>query len=260
MISLASGRLAGREQAESLADVLIEPVSLVFAGYVGSFSIVEYVGDDADIQVQPDGDLVHVRARSDLGLMQLWLDPDAGFLPRRLHLVKQGTDRTFGDRTVQDLEIRGRSERWVSGSVDRLEWSADDIDLQRSGEGFYMRSVELDKRMFMTSGAVQTTRSAVTIDEITFSPEFDDDDFRPLLKIPVGTGVSIMGASHLPYEWDGEKVVPRSRQRQAEVAVEAARKRGGSVSGGLRLPWLIGINTALIAAIAAVLWYQRRAA
>ncbi len=262
VLSLTSPDLAGPEHKETMATFLtsVEFVSIVF-GALDEFPIVDYVGEGADVQVQPDGDLVHVRARSDLGLLQLWLDPDAGFLPRRLHLVKQAHDRTSGGRRVNDMDMNtSDGSLWPTGRLERLEWSADDIDLRKSGDRAYIHELQLIEKRHAADGAAITIKATCVVDEITFSPEFTDDDFRPLLKIPVGASVGIDGAEHLPYEWDGEKVVPRSRQRQAEVAVEAARKRGGSVSGGLRLPWLIGINAALIAAIAAVLWYQRRAA
>jgi hypothetical protein len=48
-----------------------------------------------------------------------------------------------------------------------------------------------------------------TVSEIKFSPDLPADAFNTEIKAPVGFDVTVVGASHLPYEWDGRKPVPR---------------------------------------------------
>lgn len=49
----------------------------------------------------------------------------------------------------------------------------------------------------------------MNLQHVIYEPTFADADFQTEIIAPIGYSVTVDGAYHLPYEWDGVKAIPR---------------------------------------------------
>jgi hypothetical protein len=208
-------------------------------GFLDGLDVADYFGEPESTPSVMEGSLVRVSAKTDNGEIILLLDPLYGHLPREVRLVKRGRDKT-GNRRVDEIEMAGDGSRWPAGKVSQLVWRAERIELDRRDDTPYIRRAVVHADTVSAAGPVVrlTTRAEVT--GLDLGVSFRDEQLTSTLKTPEHYRVTIEGAPHLPYEFQGGEVVPR-------VIGAAALARGGD-SG---IPYLIiGINVLIVAYLA----------
>jgi len=96
--------------------------------------------------------------------------------------------------------------------------------------------------------------TTIELDRVTYDPPLTESDFNTDIVAPVDYRVTVDGASHLPYKWDGMAAVPG-------IPVQPVREfETIAPSGGDRRMILIAINVALILALVLVLWRKHATA
>lgn len=253
MMSFASEHIAGAKARRNINDLMegLNDFAIVF-GYLGYFPVKDYFGSSAKVTVLSEGEFIKVEAHSGLGRLALWLDPAFGNLPHKLELVKQQHDLTSSGRRVSEIDMRGDGKVWPSGRIKQLVWSADDITLAQSGSVSYIQGVDLVQRVVSVAGPTVTIHTRASVSQIDFNPSFDDTNFSPSLKVPKDYPVTIEEAEHLPYVWNGDRVVPSSTEGLGALSTQ-------SVYSGKRIT-LILLNVALIVLLLATLVLRKRAA
>jgi len=248
-VLLHSERLAGRPERKDIPSVLaaLNDSGLIF-GVLGGHSLPAYLSASARITQSAEGAFVRLDSVSSLGHLTVSLDPGYGYLPRKLLLVKAGTD-SMGERSVGEIRMAGDGKRWPAGSVRQLTWTAENIALANSSGVPYIKQVRLERKTFSEAGPVVTLTTDAEVTEAQFKPVFGEVAFTTTIAIPNHFDVTIVGAQQLPYEWNGSDVVP-----------SVARVTGsGEAATGFGRPFLIVANVLLVLAIAAYLLFQRLA-
>lgn len=197
-----------------------------------------------------------LEGRGPYGKIVAWVDPRDGAL-LRLSIEKQGSDRTGGNRAVNDPARSPVGGLYPAEQRRSLAITVDEIQLREDDERRPMESFRIvHETGFERGGPV---RSAVTVrlSKMELPEAIADDQFRVRSSVPDGTRVLALGNLGVDYEWRGgalSKVINTdSARRQAEVTFKR----------GVRSPWyLAGIVTLVLIVLALVGYriYAERAA
>jgi hypothetical protein len=241
-----SQRLAGTqsENSTSIYNALKDGETLLWL--VGYAPIAEYIRDAHDVAITPTDDGARLEADSrQLGKLTLLLSKSHGWLPKSFHVIKQPVHKARRGR-VSDIRMAGGGV-WPAGGVKRITW-AGTIDSFGDAAGQpFAKQIAVVKQVDSEAGPTVTTTTKIDVQQLAFEPALQESDFYTDIVAPVGFPVTVDGADHLPYEWDGKgpvaavSEVPRFR-------LETLRGAGGS-----RLV-LIVLNVALILVLALLLW------
>lgn len=250
-VTIRGERLAGAGQRAGVGEMVSDLSNLaIILGYLDGEPLARYMNDVSTVEVTNEGELVRINATGKLGSLQAWLDPEFGHLPRRLSLIKKGAD-LYNGRRVDEIDMRG-GNIWPPGGVQRIDYAADDIALARSDDLPYIRHAVLTKKFFCEAGPVVTFETDATVTEIAFKPDLPDSAFRTEIEVPIGHAVTVEGAAHLPYVWDGNWAAP-----DVEPVIELKpRPRQGS---GWRQLLVYGNLLAFVCLVGFVLFRRWRA-
>lgn len=206
-VTIQGERLSGPEQRADFRKMMagLNEHAILF-GLIDNEPLASYVASPAEVQTKNEGSLIRIDAKSRFGSLQAWLDPAYGHLPRRLKLTKEGADLSR-DRRIDAIHMNG-GKIWPAGGVRRMEYSADKIVLDRSDGVPYIKQITLVSKVHSAAGPVVTTKTDATVTEIAFDPELPDEAFQTEIEIPEGFDVTVEGAMHLPYVWNGTWAVP----------------------------------------------------
>lgn len=188
------------------------------------------------------------------GTHTLWLDPQLGYLPRRIDQSKQANDWGESGKPIS-------SAKYAAGSVypnaflttwsDRFEVT----NFDRVGNQTLVTSFKLMHELRFANGQTVTFRTDVNLSEIQLNPDFSKDDpFRISTSIPNGAYVQVDDREGINYEWQDGKIVKSIRQDSLANLRGNWFQRGGWATRGL-------IVLAIIAAaglLAALYLYRRR--
>lgn len=189
------------------------------------------------------------------GYHALWLDPQQGFLPRRILQRKQGEDKMFwgqGQNTTVDTVPSERYGPWKQASQ---QW-----DITRFGTanskpvitGFTLTSA-IQTAQGVRSPDTTHARHVVSFSEINLNPDFSRDPFVITTRIPNGLHVTVREQRGIDYEWrDGEIV--KSVNQSSVGNLEGHWFQGGSLFGrGLLL-----LAFLVVGGFSFLCWYKRR--
>ncbi len=221
--------------------------SAVIFGLVGNYHVDNYLSEGSEQRLRREDGLDVVESRSRFGTMTLWLDPQQGSLPRRISVSKSGTDRhspsiELGepDRVTGEIQMNG-SEFWPTGGIRQVNFTVDFGDYTVTSDGFRIaKSMKVTNELIALTGSTATTTTDVAVTSLLLSPDFTEESFRPLLKIPEGHSVAVRGASHLPFKYVNHQVVPGRGIEPLETPQP--------YDFNSRRTWVIGLNAILFLA------------
>jgi hypothetical protein len=193
-----------------------------------------------------DGHVTHVlEGRGRRGVHTLWLDPEFGYLPRRIVVRKVGGDLVLGKAV--SAHTGANNDRWKE-VVEELS----DVRLERIAGNPVMTRFEHAQTLTFESGVRRVKRTSCIVSQYEFSgAPAGPTTFDVSMHIPQGHPVHVDGAQHILYEWrDGEiqKVVPDVGDVGGFFAPD----------GSLAAKVFVTVNVAILAVIAYWLYKRRR--
>ena len=206
--SLYSKRLAGVQDLDHESALRRVGDSATLYGIVGGTPLMKYLNHPARITMDREGAQPTVVSESPQGSLKLTLDPEYGYLPSGFTLIKRGS-QIYNGRQVAEIDMHGDNRIWPPGKVESIEWEGKNTRLTFDDGKPFIGELTVVKCTKCASGVVVTYTTHATVTDLKFSPNSPDDAFNTDIKAPVGYDVTVVGASHLPYEWDGTKPVPR---------------------------------------------------
>lgn len=250
-----------------------QEIQQVFAGLgngafvFGSLDVVSlaqyFETASIDPNKTPDG-LVHLISKSNFGTVDAWVDPRFGYLPRKIRIEKTGTDLSL-NREIRNINMNGDGVRFPKGRVTRLVWIANAIELARSNDIPFMRGLILVHEVHSKAGPVVTFTIKSQVETVNFDPNFDGTWLKIPINVPLHHTVTVSGAPHLPYEWNGSRAVPRIRspssgdtrgplttQPGSDSTTETKQVRSSATA------FLVAANVVALAAILLFLYFKRR--
>jgi len=218
-------------------------------GFVGGTPLAKYLDPPANVSIDSRSSDPTITSSSQHGRLTLTLSSEFGYLPRAFLLRKRGPD-VYNGRRVDEIEMRGDNRIWPRGRVKSIEWEGENV-LSRLDNGMpYIKEVRVRRRSNCAGDAVVTFTTHAKVLAITFSPNLADDALNTSIVAPAGYDVTVAGASHLPYEWDGTKPVPRVVRGDTFLG-RLSEKRGVTLM-------LLVINTAFLLALTWFLFQKYR--
>jgi hypothetical protein len=192
-----------------------------------------------------------VTSKGPLGTHTMWLDPAAGFLPRRIRCEKRGSD-LFAGQPVGEIPARGDAEhRRPNKPMAGCDYEIDHIKIEQIDEKPFIVGYH-ETTVYLYQGGDQfTSRNEVSLSQADLDPP--EDALKLTMEIPNGTSVHVYNYPQIDCEWkDGQvvKVVDASVVNGlADLRFEAAQSPARR--------WLVVANVALVAILFAVLLYRR---
>lgn len=181
-------------------------------GYLGYFKVGDYLNepDGAQVELASQDEWTTVFAKSKYGSLRLWLDSAAGYLPRKIELLKEGSDLMFsGGMKLSEVNLDGGEEPPSSDrSIKRIFWRADDVVLENKSGVSYIKKVKLIRETVPVTGAIMKLETSLEVVDVSFDPVFVEGDYSPQLTIPRGHPVTAVAAEHLTFEWNGSRAAP----------------------------------------------------
>ena len=231
--------------------------------WIGQTPMARYLASGATITESPLSDgTVRIVAKGPYGEAILEASPSDGWLPRKFRITKRlddlcidGTVRQWlapepQSPTVTDVYPPGEEpERQPPPpTVQSITWEGTAEGFTSDDQGrWFARRISVTQTIHYQGRPPAVLTATVDIDSLKFDPKFTADDFRSDLVFPVNAAVTVRGAEHLPFKWDGTKPVPGIPARQplakSSAPPLAAAGQGMSV-------WLVGVNVLLILALA----------
>jgi hypothetical protein len=199
---LYSERLAGVQQRnrESVLRMPTEFGPVVWN--IGGFGLLEHLDSAASLSIKHFQDRALLNLESELGSLELSLSNRYGWLPQAFKLVTKPEHITVGG-TLRDV--------FAEGSIEVLSrvWEGEvkEFATDRRGQ-WYAKEIRFSRISRHRNHPEGVTAIETRVEDLGFTPVLRDKDFRSDIVVPVGHMVSIDGASHLPYRWDGKKAVP----------------------------------------------------
>ncbi|WP_460183843.1 hypothetical protein [Thermopirellula anaerolimosa] len=219
----------------------------VFGYHPGNW-FASYLPDvlrQCELTAKPDvldgRDTFLLEAQGRYGHYQLWLDPSEGFLPRRMVLVKRGSD-LFGKEPVS--ASKGLHAVVITVDVRRIDRVK---DIPVMAEFVIEREKSYDDRRVVD-------RSMCSLSNIrVLSNPAQEDGFALSTKIPNGTPVQVQDALHLDFVWEDGRVVNVVDSRLVSRLEDSRFHPGGANSRF----WLVAANAGAIGLLLLVMALRR---
>lgn len=184
-------------------------------GYYGYSPLEHYLTGTIVREDRVDG-LVEMQIDSEYGSLELTLDPQHGSLPTHIQLTKNRDDivvdgpvRTFFNPSPPETDVPlidpGPMIESPENEATQMQWDIEFTEFKQLPTGdWYPSQSNATYRVDFANQPSWVTHSSLSVSEL--SPEDATCDFT--VTFPEGTSVSIEGAYHLPYRWDGKAAVP----------------------------------------------------
>lgn len=244
MFMLYSKRIAAVQKidATSMYNYLNDSgVALWIIGYAPLHAYLDL--GNLDVKTADNG--AEITSRSKNGVLSLTLSKKYGWLPVSFRLVKAPGDSTVGG-LVGDVYGNG---------IKDVTWTGDLADFKSDGAGhWFPQRMNVSRTTSFFSGRTGVTTTAITLEKLEYNPHLTESDFRTSIVAPVGFPVTVAGATHLPYQWDGKMVIPGA----PELPTRSPIVNGSS---GPAIRWgLIALNAILVVVVMILLWKKWGAA
>jgi hypothetical protein len=240
-------RTTEEEQREIAAE---DDFMLVF-GYLQGNGKMMYLPDilkRLDLQTSQDvlegRQVVLLTGKGPFGAYELWLDPDYGFLPRRIR-VRKGASDFAGERRLSSYP--GLREMRTDVEVSRLE---------KIGDAAIIADFTIDDRTIYEDRQVKS-HATCALSNIDLSPDVSSQEaFQVSLDIPNGAEVQVDDALTIRHVWENGHIVKWvDNELSKELSGHSFLGGPGSVRG-----WMLIFSIVLFAVVLALLIRKRRAA
>ncbi|MGH7135395.1 MAG: hypothetical protein ACREHD_06615 [Pirellulales bacterium] len=253
-LTLYSQRIAGTQKRDRDSTLRLPIEFATVTWFVGGCRLLEYLdhAEKSSITLHEKGAIVDVQ--SQLGNMHLSISQRYGWLPTDFEIVKKPEHRSVDrqDKTIADIYAAN------SIDVESLLWSGEVKEFATDKNGFWfakdIRLTRLSRFRNRPEGRIEVETE---VEELSFSPDLKEEDFHTKLVVPMGYSVTVDGATHLPYRWDGERAVPGVPELPASskrTDLQDIARGGGDAS---IQKFLIALNIA-VAAIVVLFVYLKR--
>jgi hypothetical protein len=190
------------------------------------------------------------------GRHALWLDPNHGYLPRRIEQHKRGHDWIEPGKSVLSL-APGDGIYNPAASYDRITQRMDATTIKHVGNSDVVVAFTVTEETRFSNGQSVTSNSSFRFSDIDLRPDFSSaDPFKINSPVPNGTPVQVTDHSGIKFEWRDGRIVKSvnasSLANLEDVAFIASRSMHDL---GWRMPIIAG-GTA--AALVLVAWCARR--
>ena len=211
-------------------------------GRLGKTDLVAMLAEGTIENAEVKAGVAVIDVRSPQGLLSVEATADDGWFPRSFVLQKNGGDRLVdGDtrmssvRSIRDFKKGLRSMRGGAEPAERrgltaeekryviesLVWTAKASDFDFvDAVGHVPRTFQVEKESTFAGGFVDRRKTQARITDAS-PADVGDCGFDP--APPIGTRVTVSGARHLPYKWDGAQVVPVIDPIQDAMPADAPR-------------------------------------
>jgi len=241
-ISVDSEKLSG-SQGKDLQSVLYglnDGGAAVWV--VGYASIREMLKSAKPTNVELRDGVAEIRADGANGQIRVLVSEASGWLPQTFEIVKSKHHETVGGLVGVIFENKVTSVVWTGKAGG---FRSDSAGRWWPGE------IEVVRRTEWIDQPAEVTTTKITINSVEFDVALTDNDFRTSLVFPANFPVTVHGADHLPYKWNGSEPVPGipdrpPRPNKVYEETTPAKQRIGMV-------WLGGASILLFIAIVALL-------
>lgn len=201
--------LAGKSDASTPkpGDLLNMGTSFPVLGYLETNDIRDYFPIAASVVSQEDSTILYIRAETEFGDAEAWVDVAHGYLPQRIKIIKRPEHLTSGSRRVGDVLFDNKDPNSALTEV-RLELT--DVSYAQDPQGrYYISECRLTRETISKRGHELTTDTTWKVDKFTCDPDFGDG-IRPDVAVADGDRFTLAGAPQLPYVWSENErwVVP----------------------------------------------------
>lgn len=241
---LHSERLAGKQQfdRQSVYNNLNDAGIILWI--VGYTHLMDYIDSATEIKVTPTDEGARIQATSEHGLLTLNVSSTHDWLPHSFEIIKGPEHKTVGG-TVSEV---------YENTVKFVVWTGEVKEFTNNGTGnLTPAKIVVRRRTVPKTGTPQSIETNIDFQQVIFNPHLTDADFRSNIIAPIGFNVGVAEASHLPYEWDGEKPVPRVAGL-GEIVGSFFKDRVWGRGG------LIGINVLFLCVVLYLLWRRQATA
>ncbi|QDU80214.1 ECF RNA polymerase sigma factor SigW [Polystyrenella longa] len=139
------------------------------------------------------------------GRHTVWLDPEAGYLPRKIESVKERDDLFDGWPLHLILPHNDATDRRPNLAYQRMIVTVDGIEIDHVDDGFVMKNFEVTLNRTYSDESEFNTRFEYQLSK--FSRQVAEEELAMTLQIPQGTSVFVTNDPSTEYIWhDGQPV------------------------------------------------------
>jgi hypothetical protein len=194
-------------------------------------SIWKLLQEQGEVTVRParedvGGSLCYVveAAAKDHGRYSLWLDPDHGYLPRKVVVEKSAEDDYGGSHLTQLPQLR---------DLTKIEWSMTDIQIESVNGVLVPVSCRIAETWQGRDGVIQKTSGEYKRTKIDLNPDFEAiGAFKP--DLPEGIKVNSQDAVGIgvAFQWKGGAVVPAINEKEIGIIDKVADELKADYTAG----------------------------
>lgn len=209
---------------------------------VGYASIREMLKSAKPSDVEFREGVAEIRTDGTQGRMRLVVSEASGWLPQTFEIAKSKHHQT----------IRGLVGVVFENMVTAVVWTGKVTDFHSDSTGrWWPGQIEVVRRTEWIDKPVEVSTTSIVMNSVEFDVPLKAEDFQTSLVFPVNFPVTVEGADHLPYKWNGSAPVPGvpdrpPRPNKVYEETTPANRRIGMV-------WLGGASILLFVAIIALL-------
>jgi len=157
---------------------------------------------------------VYVEIDSQYGKYKLWLDPECGFLPRRIWIEqgKKDLDENglplYDPPTAEKIEDLKKMGGNIVPPLTHNVYDYTDACIENLGESFFLTALKENLDTEFEDGSRRKLSLSEKVDNLQINP--DTNLIKPfdLSFIPDGTLVSYLNNPYIKYEWREGKIMP----------------------------------------------------
>jgi hypothetical protein len=203
-------------------------------------------------------DLWVLEGTSTWGRLALWLDPNHGYLPRRIEQHKRGQDWVEPGKSVFSLPP-GDGIYNPAATYDRISQRMDATAIEHVGNSDIVVAFAIMEETRFSNGQSVTSNSSFRFSDINLRPDFSGaDPFKIGTPVPNGTPVQVNDRPGIKFEWrDGEIAKSVNTSSLANLEGVSFVPNHGLQNYALRGGPIIAA-VAIVTLILAALWRWRR--
>ena len=216
---------------------------------------------DAGVRIADESAIVNghktlvLESQGNLGTHIVYVDPEAGYLPRMIVCQKEGQDRYGSTEEPIGLQkARGDPKhRKPNSPLRKYSYEVSRISIKNSEGSYYIDAFDTLTTYSYLNKTTFKAREVVSLTNVSLRPK--DTELAISQPIPDGTRVHIQNAPAIDCEWRNGQIVKRLDQTAVSTLSDVKFQAKGT-SRWTR-SWLVILNLALLALAASVFAYRR---
>jgi hypothetical protein len=211
--------------------------------------------DDVPTEVIGGQTTYRIDTQGPWGRHSVWLDPQSGFLPRRIQVLKRGSDRV-NDRSVTAMKASGvEGGLYPNRDIKEISQNIDSIKIENSEGHHAITGFTSTVRYLYVDDSTLELRSVLSVDEIDFNPAVSSETFQVSLSIPNGTPVIAVGSPQIQLEWYHGEIQTKFDKRIVHNLTDL-NPVSQPESPGSFVVFAISASVLLIGVVAFIYWYR----